>query len=170
MHLTKAQERSLDVRRAHGYGPIQMPSERDRAIQELMRAASGPGFLAETLRVIHPRSSDILSAFAKRMATLAVGTINASIARDGLAAVQLTRANTRDFREAVPARTLLYRAFAIIVANPDSEFRKAHQALPVPMKETLVKFADREPRDRSVQAMLYHEESKGGSFRFVCDW
>ncbi|MFJ9953368.1 hypothetical protein [Kitasatospora sp. NPDC091207] len=170
MQLTKAQERSLDVRRARGYGPSPMPNDRDRVIQELMRAVSGPGSLAEVLRVIHPRSSDVLAAFASRMATLAVRTGDAGTARDGLAVVQLAMATTQDFREVVPARTLLYRALEVVGADPDFEFRKAHQALPVPMEEALVKFADRDPQDRSLQAMLYHEEGEGGNFRFVCDW
>ncbi|MEV0194454.1 hypothetical protein AB0I39_38775 [Kitasatospora purpeofusca] len=167
MQLTKDQDRALDVRRADGYGPSPIPNDRDRVIQEVMRAASGTGQLAEVLGAIDPSSSDVLGAFAKRMATLAVRTRDISAARDGLAAVQLAMASTRDFRETVPTMALLYRALEIIDADPKTEFQRAHQPLSVLLEHNLLDFAARDPQKRSLQSMLYREEGEGDNFRFV---
>ncbi|MET8699819.1 hypothetical protein ABZW10_13250 [Kitasatospora sp. NPDC004723] len=169
MRLTKAQDRALNPRRANGYGPRSIPNDRDRALQEVMRAASGPSRLAEVLPLMHPDASEILGAFAGRMATLAVRTQDVQAARDGLAAVQLAMATTQDAREIIPRMALLYRALELIGADPAAEFRTAHQPLPVALSHDLPGFAARDPEIRSLRSMLYHEEGEGADFRFVRD-
>jgi hypothetical protein len=109
----------------------------------------------------------VLAVFAERAAALAVRRQDSLDLRAGLLAAVAAHATTDDPREVIPAFALLYRAAELTGQDPAAEFGTAARLTgsPVPLA-----FLDRDPRDRTIQAMGYEESEDEQGFRFRRTW
>lgn len=154
----------LDPANNAGYGTWRLPAVRDTEIQdrvaELLRQRPVPA--------LHPDRVAVLSAFAERMATLARRTADVSRVRAGLDAMVLAHAGTAD-RDAVIPLALLWRSAEMLGADPKAELLDAERRAGV-LDGALTRFADRAPRDRSIEVMGYVEANDEFGFRYERTW
>ncbi|ONI74202.1 hypothetical protein BWI15_12690 [Kribbella sp. ALI-6-A] len=151
------------------YGPQDLPSARDGQIRDLLVRAVGE-MSFEELKALMPLGADgVLGSFAERAASIAVRHQDVRELRAGLLAAAAALDLTDDPREILPRLSLLHRAAEMIGNDPAVEFRQADQVLKGKAPE-LVKFLERSPFDRSIQAMAYEEGNDKHGFRFLRTW
>lgn len=160
----------LDGANNEGYGPTRVPSKRDEEISAVVRQIDGPDAFVRTRDALDEGHGRVLSAFAERMASLAVRTGSRRTLRDGLMAAQLALAVVGDARDSLPALSLLFRAGELIGLKPKVEFADVAALAPPPDNQPLLKFRKRNKRDRSITAMAYIEDRDDDGFRFKRTW
>jgi len=160
----------LDPANNEGYGSARLPNGRDEEIATLIRQIHGPSEFAEAKRALSSGHGTVLSAFAERMASFAVRGTSLQSLREGLAAEQLALAVVGDYRDSLPALSLLFRACELLGADPGAEFASvAVQASP-PDDQPLLDFLERDEEDRSLTSMGYVEDHDEEGFRFERTW
>lgn len=160
----------LDSANNEGYGSSRLPCVRDEEIAAFVGQIDGPGPFAQAKDVLGQVHGVVLSAFAERMASLAVRTGSRQSLRDGLSAAQLALAVAGDSRDSLPALTLLFRASEIMDMDPVVEFSVTAAVAAPPDDQPLLDFLTRDDEDRSVAAMGYIEARDDDGFRFERTW
>lgn len=150
-----------------GYGLEPLPCSVDVQIQGLMQSIrSGEDFTRVASEV--PRNTwGMLSAFAERMASLAVRSGSISDIRDGLVAAQLSLILTDDFREVLQSVSLLYRASELVGVDPSQQFRAVAQLAGDPPENHLISFLERSPDKKRIERMGFTEGADETGFRFL---
>ncbi len=159
----------LDPRGNEGYGTDRLPNRRDLEIAGLITRVHG---VSEFRAVSHELSKDhatVLSAFAERMASLAVRERSASFLWDCLRAEQLALRIAGDSRDTLPVLSLAYRAAQLLGLDPEVEFAEAAYGPESPVEFTT--FCSRDADDRSLSSMGYIEDDDPDlGFRFSRVW
>lgn len=160
----------LDPTNNEGYGSARLPCVRDEEIAGVVRRIEGPGDFGEAKHVLGHGHGTVLSAFAERMASLAVREKSREALRDGLSAEQLALAVVGDYRDSLPALTLLFRASELIGADPAIEFAAVAAFAGSPDDQPLLDFPGRDQEDRTLASMGYIEHDDDDGFRFERTW
>jgi hypothetical protein len=158
----------LEPRRNAGYGRQVLPSARDEQILLLMGDVTAPAGFARALAAQPLDSWRVLNVFAERAASLAVRLGDPALLAAGLTAFALAAEAAGDERDVLPALSLLWAAAEMIGRSPHTEFRRAAE-LTGRSGGPLRAFAERDPADRSIQAMGYETADDGG-FVFRRTW
>jgi hypothetical protein len=153
-------ERSCD-----GYLHWPLPCPEDHEIAEII----DPLVLDPTV-LTNASQANVLSAFAARMAMLAVRRQSHEFIVKGLLASTLALSGHSDFRDVISDLALLYRAAELIGERPKELFVSTADRLPPELAEWLISFAGRTPEDRSLQAFGYVEKYDKDGFRFERTW
>ncbi|TVT40862.1 hypothetical protein FNH05_23310 [Amycolatopsis rhizosphaerae] len=169
MSLRAAEFSILEPTKNFNYGSQDLFSARDNQIRDLLLKVKD-GTMFEQAKQFLPRDGDrVLSAFAKRAASMAVRHQDARELRAGILAAAIDQEVSSDFREGLPALALLYRAAEMIGRNPDLEF-SAINDLSGGRARSLVDFLRRPPEDKSIEAMGFEEGDDKQGFRFLSNW
>lgn len=160
----------LDPTNNEGYGSARLPCVRDGEIASIVRRIEGPEDFGEAKQTLGHGHGSVLSAFAERMASLAVREKSREALRDGLSAEQLALAVVGDYRDSLPALSLLFRASELIGADPAMEFAAVAAVAGSPDDQPLLDFAGRDQEDRSLESMGYIEQDDEDGFRFERTW
>jgi len=160
----------LDSANNEGYGSARLPSVRDEEIAAFVRQIDGPGPFAQAKDALGQGHGVVLSAFAERMASLAVRTGSRQSLRDGLSAAQLALAVAGDSRDSLPGLSLLFRASEILEMDPVVEFSAVAAFAAAADNQSLFDFLSRDDEDRSLAAMGYVEDRDDDGFRFERTW
>jgi hypothetical protein len=158
-----------DTRTAVGYGPRKIPAPLDQEIAAFVRNVSAADSFVAALNELDHRSARVLTAFAERMASLAIRHQDGRTLRDGLIACALAISRTDDPREVLPVFSLLFRAAEMIGDDPVAEFDRV-AGIAGEAGASLRSFARRDPADRSIEAMAYIEGNDADGFRFIRTW
>jgi hypothetical protein len=160
----------LDPANNEGYGSARLPCGRDDEIAKLVRQIQGLEDFDDAKRALSEEHGTVLSAFAERMASLAVRATSLKALREGLSAEQLALAVVGDYRDSLPVLSLLFRATEILGEEPTVEFVAAAVLANPPDNRPLLDFLMRDDEDRSLVSMGYIEDHDGEGFRFKRTW
>ncbi|WP_425829837.1 hypothetical protein [Kribbella sp. DT2] len=111
----------------------------------------------------------MLAAFAVRAASIAVRHQDPREIQAGHVATAIALDLTTDPRDALPALAVLYRAAELIDQDPSHQFSAANDLLGGQVPE-LIKFPQRSPNDRSIQATAYVKANDPQGFKFLRTW
>ncbi len=181
---------ALDPSANAGYLHWPLPGPRDDEIRDLVAAlvGAGPGGAGPGGAVaggsgtaggvaagspaagLSGEHATVLSAFAERMATLAVRQGATEPLTPGLHAAAVALAAADDRRDVLPVLALLYRAAELTGADPRAAFAGAARDLPPAIADPVLGFAARSHEDRSLDAMGYVERHDPTGFRFDRAW
>lgn len=169
--MTMEEERggpaALDPSANAGYLHWPLPGPRDDEIRTLVTALVTAGVPVAGLSGEH---ATVLSAFAERMATLAVRQGSTESLTPGLHAAAVALAAADDRRDVLPVLALLYRAAELTGADPRAVFAGAARDLPPAIADPVLGFAARSHEDRSLDAMGYVERHDPAGFHFDRAW
>ncbi|MEU6343746.1 hypothetical protein ABZ883_22720 [Streptomyces sp. NPDC046977] len=158
----------LRVPRRGGYRHEDTPSPRDARITDLVRTLRAERDYARTAAAIEGLGETLLLAFSERVAVQAVRRCDATAVEDGLRAAALASA-VDDPRNIAIAQALLWHSTEIL-ANPAEDLFRGVARQAGRFGTLLSQFADRHPRDRTIQAMGYSAQGQGEMFSYRCDW
>ncbi len=158
--------RSLAAQR---YAPQGIPGPRDDEISNLISTLVSRSDFDNLASGIDLTIGRILNMYAKRSASLAVRTGDASWIRLGLIAALLS-STVEDFREIARTNSLLFRAAELVDADPVQLFESAAAVASSAEAETARLFAHADQSARSISVMGYTEGSDSDGFRFISMW
>lgn len=149
-----------------GYISDSIPNSVDIQIRDLLQSVDSEEGFAQ-MRTQIPRDSwNVLRLFAERAASLAVREESRLDVRVGLVAAEFALAYTDDFRDVLPAVSLLYRAAELIGIDPVLEFNSVALLTGDPAGSHVMKYLRRSPENRTIERMGFIEGVDGSGFRF----
>lgn len=154
---------------AQRYAPQAIPGSRDGEIAQLLSAVTSHEDFDGLAQDLDLASGRILNLFAKRAASLAVRTSDASWIRLGLIAALLS-STVEDYREIARTESVLFRAAELAGFDPVVLFETAAAIATSDAAETARLFAHADESSRSISVMGYKEGSDDDGFRFLSLW
>ena len=158
--------RSLAAQR---YASGRVPGPRDDEISDLISTVASRSDFDNLASGIDLAIARILNMYAKRSASLAVRTGDASWVRLGLVAALLS-STVEDYREIARTNSLLFRAAELVGADPVQLFESAAAVASSEEAEVARLFAHADESARSISVMGYTEGSDSDGFRFISTW
>jgi hypothetical protein len=155
------------LRSRPGYGLEALPNAVDVQIRDLLRGVSNAEEFERIAIEIPSESWNMLSVFAQRAASLAVRNRSVTDLRAGLVAVQLALVLTDDYREVLPAVSLLYRAAQLIDVDPAPEFHAVGALAGNPPGNHLTQYLERDIEIKRIERMGFVEGADDSGFKFV---
>lgn len=142
-----------------GYGGRPIPVPLDSAMTALIsRYRALPvdqrTIFRESLQVVDGRA---LSAYAERMASLAVRTGSLETVLSGVIALGLSESTEEDWRETVMVLSVLFRSVEKLGGDPRELFRTAGRVLNAGAAAHLLLYTRRAPENRQIEVMGYVE-------------
>jgi hypothetical protein len=161
----------LDAENNRGYGPLPIPSDRDRQVSELIGQwlSLDENRRMEATRSISARELDTLLAYSERMASRAVRERSREWIFLGLVALGLDGWRT-DWRENVIVLALHYDACQRIGESAEGMFKEAGGVLPLNVSRALTSFLKRKPENQSLEAMRFIASADAEGFRYRSIW
>jgi hypothetical protein len=147
------------------YATWKIPDPRDSAISSLLTKAIEYDQIGDLISVLSSRESDVLDAYAKRMAELAVRTRNVNELRNGIVAIGIASVISNDDREEMKLVSLLWHSAQILDLDAGAEFRAIAEAAP-PTAEFLINWAVRPAKSQTIGGMHYQESQDEDGFRY----
>lgn len=154
----------------NGYGPRPIPHPLDDRGEALLQAVNpGDGTAnKEVLAYMDPALAFILLAYAERTSALAVRLKSVPTLEKAIVALAL--AEPFDSREKLLVLPLPWHAADRLGANPRAVFERVAAGLPEPGRSDLLMFANREPKNQTLEVMGYAESEDEDGFRFKRSW
>ena len=161
----------LEGTSTNGYGTWPIPHDLDQSITALIGDWCD---LGDEQRIgesstITARQCQTLLAYSERMASKAVRTRDSECIRLGLIALGVDGWRT-DWRDNIMVLSLHARSSEIIGADPSTLFGEAGQCLAPNVQRSFELFLQRDPEDRSIEAMGFTESRDEDGFRYKRTW
>jgi catechol 2,3-dioxygenase-like lactoylglutathione lyase family enzyme len=156
--------------RGYVEGPI--PSGRDGHIGAFLEETErgGPAAAAAAARLLGPRYTDTLVAYAERMASLGVRTASGRPARLGILAIALVWSGAADVRTAIPVLGVLFDAIRRAGGDPRQAFREIAELGPPDVAPVLRDFLTRPDLDEIAEEMGFSAGRDRDGFRYRRTW
>jgi hypothetical protein len=151
--------------------PIREDDESDLRLAAFLNELCGsePAVRTTVADRLHWPADDRLSAFAGRMATLAVRTGTSRYLERAVVALALAFQVARDWRDVLVIYPLPYDAARRIGLDPDALYLAAAECAPAQGSESLRSFTRRNEEDKSLAVMGFRVGADDDGFRYVRD-
>ena len=157
--------------RAHGYGPLPIPTQLDNEISLIIDRwlEIPPDQRITDVSKVKGEQRDILLAYSERMASYAVRTGDERALLRGLLALGLDGWQV-DWRDNTALLALYNDAAIRTHVSLETLFAKAEKFLSLNVSRSFHYFLKRNPREKSLQAMGYEVANDEGGFRYRRNW
>jgi hypothetical protein len=147
------------------------PTDLDEAISDLIGrfVDADRGERLQFWEMLQPtrEQSQVLLAYAERMATQALRQADVALIREGLIAVQL-EGKRDDWRETIISLTLLYDAITRLHAPAADMFHRVAKLAPkLEVSESIRKYSQRAPANRTIESMGYELRMSGQGVAYM---
>jgi hypothetical protein len=153
-----------DQSRFHGYGPAEIPTARDREVEEFV-ATVRPNARGLTMAIDSEEGRAVLCAYAERMASLAVRRRDPQLLERALVAAVVGGLTTFE-QGAMVVMPLIEHSSQILALDTSSLFGRAAAVTGHPGSVALMIWLSRPAEDRTLASMGWAEGRDAGGFRY----
>jgi hypothetical protein len=157
--------------RFNAYGPSELPNKRDEEVGEFVDGlvSGGPAAVADVLSRVSEKARDVFSAYAERMASLAVRRRDRTTLVKAVVALVIGGLD-ENRRESLMVMAPIEDSAARIGVDFPSVIEDASKVVGHPGTVNLVLWLMRKPEDRSLASMGFVAAEDDDGFRYKLDW